>query len=577
MGKQKMDSHTLGIGQLINERRYFAVPRHQRDYAWPIGSVEQFLNDVTSAMKNGDSDYFMGLIVLVDTDDPSSERYEILDGQQRLATTTMVYAAIRNWMKTNGFDDEGTKIQDQFIGISEIGVAQDELRIVLNLNNQKLFQEIVVNQCSDALIEKRIDEAGKHSSDKKLAEAAALCRRNIVQLAEASGVDKKDQSIILFRLAKYLRDNVQVTCLDVTEPENAYTVFESLNDRGIDLSVLDLLKNHVFRTAGHDNEAQIQNNWTTMIARLGDRKADDFLKVFWTSRYGRTQRGKLFHDLKKKYSKKQDVLDLSGCLADIAETYANIEVADSDLWVKYSEATRQSVRALSTLGGLQTHPIILASIERFTEAETERLLHYLITLTVRYQLVGRGRTGRFEITAAAVSAEITSGSLTSANGVWQKLVPLVPNDKEFRQDFEGYEETIASRARWLLRELEIQRWQQLNPGKAPQMAPLTDPNKVNLEHILPKKPDDSWKPVLDKDKNLLTECRDMIGNLCLLDEPSNKKEASRSFPDKIPTYQASDFILTRHLAEHFNHWDRTTIEARQKELAQLAVLAWPLQ
>src|SRR5262245_7297307 len=113
-------------------------PPHQRDFAWPLGAVEQYLEDIVGAMTESDADYFLGLIVLVERANYASKMYEILDGQQRLATTTMIYAAIRQWLRDNGLDNEAAKIQNDFIGISEIGEEEDEPRIVLNINNRDL-------------------------------------------------------------------------------------------------------------------------------------------------------------------------------------------------------------------------------------------------------------------------------------------------------------------------------------------------------------------------------------------------------------------------------------------------------
>ncbi len=324
---QQMVSETRGVGQLISVRRYFAVPAHQRDFAWPLGSVEQFLDDIVGAMNAGDSDYFLGLIVLVNTDELSARRHEILDGQQRLATTTMTYAAIRQWLREHNQDQEALKIQNEFIGISEIGEPLDEPRLILNTNNREIFQEVVVNLCPDKTIIERQQLAGRHSSVRKLLDAALKCRQFVAELAEAQGSEPEKQCAVLFRFAKYLRDNVQVNCLDVTAPENAYTIFESLNDRGIDLSVLDLLKNHLLKAA-HPQDDQILHDWTAMLTRLGDRKGDDFLKAFWTSRFGRIQRGRLFHEMKSKYATKAKVLALSRELVEVAEVYANLEVSD---------------------------------------------------------------------------------------------------------------------------------------------------------------------------------------------------------------------------------------------------------
>lgn len=573
MAKQQLSSVTRGIGQLMQERRYFSVPEHQRDFAWPVGAVEQYFDDVTGAMSNGDDDYFLGLIVLVTPDSPEGKRYEILDGQQRLATTTMFYAALRDWFSSNAFAKESTKIQSEVIGIAEFGEANDEPRLVLNLNNRALFDETVVNSVKSDELAKRQDEAGRYSSNRKLLDATIRCRELIAKFAEDKGPDQTKQFNALVELAKYLRDNVQVNCLDVAAPENAYMIFEALNDRGIDLSVLDLLKNHLFRESGSNNHAQVQHSWSTMMSRLGDRRADDFLKAFWTSRYGRIQRGRLFHELKRRYSGKNKSLALSGDLAEVAEKYAGLEIADSDIWKGFQASAHDAVRALDLLGGKQTHPILLAALEEFPPAETTKLLQNLVTLIVRYQSIGRGRTGRLEITAASVASNIFKGKHKSSAAASTELKAILPKDEEFRQDFEKHGDIKAAVARWMLRALEMQAWVESNKGKSPQLAPIPDPEKVNLEHVLPKNPGSDWSAITKADPNLVDECGNKLGNLCLLDKPSNKAKAAKPFPDKLAVYKGSSFLLTQDVAKAVI-WNRISIEDRQKRLAALAVRVW---
>jgi len=458
-----MSSQTRGIGQLLTERRYFEVPAHQRDYAWPVGAVEQYLDDVVEALSDPESDYFLGLIVLVDTDEPSSKRYEILDGQQRLATTTMIFSAIRQWLRDNGIDEDAAKIQTSFIGISEIGEDQDEPRIVLNTNNRALFQEVVVNPFSDKAVEGRLAAEGKHTSSRKLLEAVLLCRRYVSNLADEQGGDAKKKSKILVQLAKFLRDRVQINCLDVSAPENAYTIFESLNDRGIDLSVLNLLKNHLLREAGGASD-EILTFWAKMMYAIGDRKGDDFLKAFWTSRFGRIQRGRLFKELKQRYSGRASATALAKELSEVGEVYGAIDSADGSYWSHHSYRTQEHVRALNLIGAKQTHPVILSAIAKWTPIEIDKLLGYLVRVILRYQLVGRGRTGKLEIQAAGVAQRIYSGELKTAHAVLLAMKALVPPDEEFLEDFQRYEESKPVRARWMLRELETQRWLDDNPG-----------------------------------------------------------------------------------------------------------------
>lgn len=66
MSSKYMKADVTGVGRLISERANFAVPDHQRDYAWPTGAVEQFIEDIDTALKNNEPDYFLGLIVLVE-------------------------------------------------------------------------------------------------------------------------------------------------------------------------------------------------------------------------------------------------------------------------------------------------------------------------------------------------------------------------------------------------------------------------------------------------------------------------------------------------------------------------------
>ena len=144
----------------------------------------------------------------------------------------------------------------------------------------------------------------------------------------------------------------------------------------------------------------------------------------------------------------------------------------------------------------------MAGLSRFPETEVEKLLKRLVTLIVRYQVIGRGRTGRLEIEAAAIAKGIWDKTLKSAGAVWSQMLELVPRDDEFEEDFSRHEESKAQTARWLLRELEIQAWLDANPDKAIQHAPVSDPSKVNLEHVLPKNAGSDWAPILKADQQI---------------------------------------------------------------------------
>src|SRR5580693_6882064 len=115
------ETPTIGLGQYIRETR-FMVPRHQRDYSWKEEYVSTFLDDIEAAMEASEDLYFCGLMVLVKSDQPN---FQVLDGQQRLATTLIILGAIRNWLGGTSYQKAHTQIEERYLGESDLG--EDEV------------------------------------------------------------------------------------------------------------------------------------------------------------------------------------------------------------------------------------------------------------------------------------------------------------------------------------------------------------------------------------------------------------------------------------------------------------------
>jgi len=395
-------------------------------------------------------------------------------------------------------------------------------------------------------------------------------------LAAESGEDPVDQARELFNLAKYLRDRVKIVAMNVASTANAYVIFETLNDRGLDLSVMDLVKNHLFGRSGSRLE-EVQSNWINMLSNTAGRQSDDFLKVFWTSRWGRIQRGKLFSEWRRRYDglTPEGVVTFSSDLAQAADRFSALEVPDHEVWSLYSQHCKRSVKTLSILGSRQTWPVMLAALEKFDPDEMERLLELFVTLIVRYQMVGRGRTGLLETVSARVAHGVFRGELNSPHKVWKEYSHLVPSDEEFLNDFARWSETKSVRARYALAELEKAEYKRSHGGAEPEEIPPWE--ELTLEHILPVNPGNEWSVEIRADPHLGQEYTYRLGNLCLLQSRANKESSAKSFAYKSnQIYAKSDLTLTSELSQTYKEWNRDSIEARQQELAQLALLVWPI-
>ena len=568
MDSWMMDAETLGIGKLLMDGNRFSVPLRQREYSWTADEIDQLFVDIEAARAAGRPEYFLGLVVFVAK---SPTEFTILDGQQRIATAVIILASIRDWLRAHGHHKYADKIQEEFIGHAEYGIEDQVPRLALNENNNQLFEEFVVNERPSDEVRAKLNTLGKYDVSRLLLEAVLFCRERVAQIAGDAAEDHHNQSAPeLYQLIIYLRDAVKVVRVAVHSEAEAYVVFETLNYRGVQLNVLDLVKNHLFGTAAApERQRDAQKRWTQMMGNLTDLQPATFLKVYWTSRYGRVQTNEIYDQFKARVNDWQDATETLDDMRQASDLYAALTVADSQVWDEVA-ASRPRVRALKVLGARQAHPVLLSAIERFTPKQLGRLLRLLEVLIVRYQLIGHGRTGLLEIACASLASQIYQGQTSNASQALAELKGIYPSDEEFKAAFSETGQTNSAKAKYLLKTLESQA--QLKTGKPAEWDPKAT---LTLEHILPRNPGSQWKGELQADKALAEDCTHQLGNLCLLTDV-NRALGTKSFARKKESFAESTMLLTKQVAD-YQTWDRQSINHRQQEMAKLAPAAWRFQ
>jgi hypothetical protein len=224
---------------------------------------------------------------------------------------------------------------------------------------------------------------------------------------------------------------------------------------------------------------------------------------------------------------------------------------------------------LKIIGSAQTHPIILAALNKFTATEFERLLRLLEVIIVRYQLIGGERTGRLEIQCAKTAKEIFDGDVKTAAQAKESLKDIYVSDADFRQAFQTKEERSSPKAHYLLRKLEIEERRIASSDG----ARVTDPGiGLTIEHILPKNPGPEWGDIISNDLEIVEDCVYRLGNLCLLGK-LNKEVGRKPFSKKKIEYGKTDVLTTQGLT-HFSKWTRQQIDQRQAAMAKRAATIW---
>lgn len=566
------DTPTIGLGQFLKEARFF-VPSHQRDYSWTEEYVKQFIDDVVDALDRKNDLYFCGLMVFTQGDPPA---FQVLDGQQRLATTLMIVSAIRNWLSQYSAHNKAkTQIEERYLGDSELGETTIEPKLKLNAANNDNFRAYVIDLAPLDDIKKAAKSNAKDGRNKALFEAIVYTNDRTREIAD--GFSRHEEAAeYLLSLIKYLNDTVKIVRLVVKGDEAAYTIFETLNDRGLDLAPLDLVKNYLFSKAEKakgKSLRDLEERWTEMMTLISGVKADSFLRAFWASRHGTLEGRKLFGAFKREYSDSNKAYNVSVQMRQSADHYVALANSNDPVWAKHTAKAKKSIEALATIGVTQVHPILLSALYRnFDSREMERLLWLLEVVAVRYQLVARGRPGRIESLGGRTAKGIFDGKLTTATQIFAELKELYIADQQFQLDFENKTERESKKAVLLLAGLEEQQLLQRQDAHAKETVPS---GAITIEHILPKSPGASWKTETDADPDLLTDCLYRLGNLCLLSNV-NRALGNKAFADKKKVFATSKLLTTQSLGQ-YTDWNRRSIERRQKQLAKLAVAQWRFQ
>lgn len=291
-------------------------------------------------------------------------------------------------------------------------------------------------------------------------------------------------------------------------------------------------------------------------------------------RHGRIQKGTLFTRIREKYSGASKALALIREMVADSDLYASLDSPDGDTWQPYGDALRDDVRSIATLGGNQSRPVMLAALKAdWRESDLKRLSGAVVALIVRHQIVGRERTGALEIFCADLAHDIFTNRI-SAPTAMSKIRAFYPDDTKFRSDFAIYEETRAQRAKYFLASLNRFEWKANNPNVAEELEVIRDPEKVNIEHIFPKKHESaaSWVAAV-KSHPSLPDHVNRLGNQCLLAKGPNARIGNKDFATKRAAYANSSLPDTLGIAA-VHDWTPAEITARQSKLADMAIRIW---
>ena len=294
------------IGKLLKDGR-LQVPASQRPYRWKVEHVEELYRDIRAAMDGGSEEYFLGSIVSIET----NGSILIYDGQQRLATTTILISAMRDGLLTLSNEKDAKIIEGEYLFSDRKGSVEADPHLTLNLEDRDFFFKRILPR-PQPVKERRSTQTRMKDSNKKLEAAAKAAKEFVADLVK--GRSSADANAELNRWIDYIDTSLQVIWVQVADERTAFTIFETMNDRGLKLSAADLLKNFLHAQAG-DRRDEVLQKWSSMTGVLETVEGEEenvveYVRCFWVSRNGHTRTRYLYDKIKEKTLNKAKALSL---------------------------------------------------------------------------------------------------------------------------------------------------------------------------------------------------------------------------------------------------------------------------
>lgn len=555
-------AHEQAISKIFSDDYVFLIPGYQRPYAWTTEQAGELFDDLAGFMQvdGGDvedmSPYFLGSVVLIK--DESSPRADVVDGQQRLTTLTLLLAAIRSCV---GEQDAGEITPLLYERGSSIRGTKDRFRLTLRDRDREFFKKYVQREkgISDllALSDKLPD------SQRNIQENARLF------LSKLEAISQEDR----LRLAQFIVTRCYLVVVSTPDIDAAYRIFSVLNSRGLDLSATDILKAQIIGTIHDSQKSAYTKKWEDAEENLGrDTFGELFSHIRMIFRKSKPK-GTLLKEFKEHVTQvSMPMVFIDDVLLPMARAYEELlsesyestlcedEINEYLRWLNRLEFKDWVPPALAFSIRHRQNPELMAKFFR----DVERLAYFML-------VTRSGVNERIERFSKLTSAVESGVDLFCEESILQ-LSSIEQHTLYHKLDGPIYD-SLSARARSALL-LRIDAL--LSGGGATYEYEV-----VTVEHVLPQSPRQGskwldWFP--DVRERVMWVHR--LGNLALLTRRKNSSASNYDFDEKKRAYFSrngiSPFVMTTQVLGRIE-WTPAVLEGRQAQLISVLEKHWRLE
>ncbi len=578
--------------KIFSDSPQFSVPLYQREYSWQPQQIDQLIDDIDNISitirgtnYTPDFQHFLGLLVFIkEEDEDENPRYSVVDGQQRLSTIILIASVakdvISHILNTEEITEENrqnlltiSSLFDKYIFIESRPFGNKIPRLIPNNNDNDLYQILILEAGDlESKQNKLIDNFGKIILRKKYYKAYQHLYDHFLEKFSANRTFFTD---FFVKIDSGLTFIPFVTASDT----DAFILFETLNDRGIGLSALDLIKNKVLQHAEKNTSDldDFDSDWKDIFAKDGiipSEKAQSFIRNFLMLMNGHITNNQVYDTCKRYLTSNSSTKDFLKNLKTFSEYFRSIVivekttaqtteryVSDDDIAEKLILLNKTKVR--------QWQSLALSVYKYYIDKEISKndfltILNLLLSIAIRFKILNK----RFnllekllpQIANSFYTLKDDSGKDITIKEVFdnsiKKLTDIILNhvpDEECKSVLlNGFLFDDNDLAFIVLR---------LLADKQKQHG-LTFTTNLSLEHVLPEKHEKYWGKI-DNVESL----KYSIGNMLLLKGNFNSQASNKNFADKKELYDSLNPIdlVTDSSLEYKNADQETWVSSFIKE------------
>lgn len=560
------------IKDLLVSGHQFMIPRFQRAYSWERRHYSEFLRDIVGNLQIKDGEispnpYFVGTMLFIGNFIEADRRpIEVVDGQQRLTTITILFSALSDIFKSNDQDKLAEHVFKYIMTTDDDG---EPVRILMSKTHYPYFAYYIQDfDKSNASISSCSEEESNIEATYKFF-LEQLTEDKVRELLKLRIGSELVDGISYIDILKAIRDQVlacSFIAITTDTKEQSNRIFEILNAKGKRLDSVDLIKNLLFEVVNDIEPVdRAEDIWTQVREKIEAPNVGvgiaTFYRHFWASAYKKSTASRLYEDFKSnvKPKSKERYLQFMNEMLKSAEFYSQIvnpTLAAFNNRQEYAWLVQSMKDLTDDLNIVQIRVPLLAllyakSNDVISSHMLKETVKYLEGFHFAYSVLTAGRANKIEAHYSTFAINLRKCTTKQASSevikqLTNALNPLYPSFDKFKEAFVHLTYTKSSAMSNVLTRYALRR---LNCYYSDQEIVQGD---LTVEHIASESEGPDTK---------------QIGNLILLESKLNHEADSLSYEEKKGKYAKSKQEWVRSFIEKYPEWDVSYFSKRANDMA----------